>query len=205
MEEPGSNPAKAGSHTRAGADTRAGSHASGGSHAEAGSEAEGHSGTIVAIVLLAIMVAGIAYRYWPSDEREIRRHLSNLAEALSVPGAETELARVTRIAAMREYFAPDVRIRVGSEQIVSREALMAAIGRLTPPPAGIAVEFVDVTVTLAEDHSSADVTLTAKIASTDRQSGEKTLDVQGAAVTMRDAEGDWVITSVEPHEIPQRP
>src|SRR5512133_2607316 len=99
------------------------------------------------------MLVGIAYRYWPSDEREIRRHLSNLAEALSVPGAETEVARITRVAAMREYFAPDIRIRVGSEQIVSREALMGVIGRLSPPPGGIAVEFVDVTVALAEDHS----------------------------------------------------
>jgi hypothetical protein len=187
MAGPGSNPAK------------------GGSHPETGSATEGHSGTIVAVVLLAIMVGGIAYRYWPSDEREIRRHLSNLAEALSVPGTETEVVRVTRIAAVREYFAPDVRIRVGSEQIVSRDALMAVIGRLTPPPGGVVVEFVDVTVALAEDHSSADVTLTAKIASTDRQSREKTLDVQGAAVTMREASGDWVITSVEPREIPQRP
>jgi hypothetical protein len=172
---------------------------------EHGSDTDGHSGTIVAAVLLGIMLAALAYRYWPSDEREIRRHLSNLAEALSVPGAETEVARLTRIAAMREYFAPDVRIRVGAEQIASRDALIAALGRLSPPPGGVAVEFVDVTVALAEDHSSADVTLTAKIASTDRQSGEKTLDVQGAAVQMRDAEGDWVITTVEPREIPQRP
>jgi hypothetical protein len=173
--------------------------------AEAGSHTEGHSGTVVAVVLLGIMLAGLAYRYWPSDEREIRRHLSNLAEALSVPGTETDVARMTRVAAMREYFAPDVRIRVGSEEIVTRDALMAAIARWSPPPGGVAVEFVDVTVALAEDHGSADVTLTAKIASTDRQSGEKTLDVQGAAVQMRDADGDWVITRAEPREIPPRP
>jgi len=167
--------------------------------------ASGYSGTVVAAVLIAIMVGGIAYRYWPSDEREIRRHLSNLAETLSVPGDEADVARLTRIAAMREYFAPDVRFRVGSEQIVSRDALIAVIGRLSPPPGGVAVEFVDVTVALAEDHSSAEVTLTAKIASTNRQTGEKTLDVQGAAVQMRDTEGDWVITSAEPRELPQRP
>jgi hypothetical protein len=164
-----------------------------------------HSGTVVAVVLLGIMLAGVAYRYWPSDEREIRRHLSNLAEALSVPGAETEVVHMTRMAAMREYFAPDVRIRVGAEEIVSRDALIAVIGRLPTPPGGVAVEFVDVTVALAEDHSSADVTLTAKVFSTDRQTGEKTLDVQGAAVTMREADGDWVITTVEPREIPRRP
>jgi hypothetical protein len=173
-------------------------------HAGTSVPPSGHSGTVVAVVLLAIMLAGIAYRYWPNDERDIRRHLSNLAETLSVPGAETEVLRLTRIAAMREYFAPDVRVHVGAEEIVSRDALIAAIGRLSPP-SGVAVEFVDVTVALAEDHSSADVTLTAKVSSTDRRTGEQTLDVQGAAVTMRDAEGDWVITTVEPREIPQRP
>jgi hypothetical protein len=164
-----------------------------------------HSGTVVAAVLLAMMVAGIVYRYWPSDEREIRRHLSNLAETLSVPGGESDVVRLTRIAAMREYFAPDVRIRVGSEQIGSRDALIAAIGRWTPPPGGVAVEFVDVTVALGDDHSYADVTLTAKIASTNGQTGEATVDVQGAAVQMRDADNDWVITTVEPRELVQRP
>jgi hypothetical protein len=175
-----------------------------GLHGDLGEERQ-YSGTVVAAVLLAIMVAGIVYRYWPSDEREIRRHLSNLAEALSVPGAESDVARLTRIAATREYFAPDVRIRVGSEQIGSRDALIAAIGRWTPPPGGVAVEFVDVTVALADDHSYADVTLTAKVASTNIQTGEATVDVQGAAVQMRDADGDWVITTVEPREAVQRP
>jgi hypothetical protein len=187
MATPGSNPAEAGSHVGT------------------GSQTEGRSGTLVAVALLGIMLAGLAYRYWPNDEREIRRHLSNLAETLSVPGDETEVARLTRSAALREYFAPDVRIRVGAEEIGSRDALVAAISRLSPPPGGVAVEFVDVAVVLAEDHSSADVTLTAKVASTNRQTGEKTLDVQGAAVQMRDADGDWVITSAEPREIPERP
>lgn len=175
--------------------------------AEAGSpDAERqYSGTVVAAVLLAVMLAGIAYRYWPSDERQIRRHLSNLAEVLSAPAAESEVAHITRIAALREYFAPDVRLRVGSEQIGSRDALMALVGRWTPPPGGVVVEFVDVAVTLAEDHSSADVTLTAKIASTNSQTGEAVVDEQGAAVEMRDADGDWVITSVEPRETPPRP
>jgi hypothetical protein len=31
------------------------------------------------------------------------------------------------------------------------------------------------------------------------------VDVQGAAVQMRDADNDWVITTVEPRELVQRP
>lgn len=172
---------------------------------DAPDEGRSHSGTIVAIVLFAMMVGGVVYRYWPSDERAIRRHLSNLAEVLSMPGRESEVERLTRMAALREYFAPDVRIRLGSEQIVSREALVALVGRMNPPAGGVAVEFVDVSVMLADDHRSASVGLTAKIASTDPQTGESTLDTRQAAVMMADENDDWVITSVEAKETPERP
>lgn len=168
-------------------------------------EGRSYSGTIVAIVLIALMVAGLVYRYWPSDEREIRRHLSNLAEVLSTPGAETEVAQLTRIAALGEYFAPDVRIRIGPEQIVSRAALIALVSRMGAPAGGIAVELVDVTVTLADDHRSADVRLTAKVATTNPRTGESTVDAREAALTMSDAEGDWVITNVESRETLERP
>jgi hypothetical protein len=158
-----------------------------------------YSGTAVAAVLIALMIAAAVYRYWPSDEREIRRHLSNLAEVLSVPAGESDVARLTRLAAMREYFAPDVRISVGSEQMVSREALVAMLNRAAAP-AELGVEFVDVAIQLADDHRSAQVGLTAKVSTTDRQTGESTLDAREASVQMSKEDGDWVITSVESRE-----
>ena len=48
-----------------------------------------YSGTVVAAIIFAAMIAGIVYRYWPSDERSIRRHLSNMAEALSFPTTDS--------------------------------------------------------------------------------------------------------------------
>jgi hypothetical protein len=168
-------------------------------------EERSYSGTAVALVLLGVMLAGIVYRYWPSDEREIRRHLSNLAEVLSSPGNESEVAHLTRVAALREYFAPEVKIQLGGEQIVSREALMALVGRWTPPPGGVVVEFVDVTVTLAGDHQSADISLTAKASAGNSRNGESTVDAREAALEMRNADGDWVITSVEARETLARP
>lgn len=157
----------------------------------------GRSGTIVAAVLLTVMVAGIVYRYWPSDEREIRRHLSNLAEALSTPGGETDVEHLTRVAALREYFAPEIQVKVVGEQTLSRDALIGIISRLAAPAGGFAVEFVDITVTLAQDHRSADVTLTARVASTNPQTAESTVDTRAAAGTMRKMDGDWVITAVD--------
>jgi hypothetical protein len=151
-----------------------------------------YSGTAVAAVLLAMMIAGVAYRYWPSDERSIRRHLSNLAEALSFPLAESPEERLTRVAVLREYFAPDVRVGLDGREITSRDEIIGLLSRYQPPPGGVNVEFVDIVITMADDHESAAVTLTAKMASTDAQ-GVSTLDERGADITMRKFDDDWVI------------
>ena len=151
-----------------------------------------YSGTAVAAVLLAMMIAGVAYRYWPSDERSIRRHLSNLAEALSFPVAESGEERLTRIAVLREYFAPDVRIGLDGRDITSRDEIIGLLSHYQPPPGGVNVEFVDIVITIADDHESAAVTLTAKMSTTDEQ-GVSTLDERVANITMRNFDDDWVI------------
>jgi hypothetical protein len=154
------------------------------------------SGTIVAAALLALLAAGIAYRYWPNDDRAVRRHLVHLAEALSVPGKETEVERMTRVAALREYFLPDVRVAADGRDIVSRDALIGLLLAWTPPPGGFSVEAADQTVTLADDHATARITLTAKVVSKDLASGEALVDARDLDIAMAKAENDWVISNV---------
>jgi hypothetical protein len=157
----------------------------------------GTSGTALAVILLALLVAGIAYRYWPSDDREVRRHLVHLAEALSVPGKDSEVERITRYTVLGEYFAPDVQIVVDGRRIVSREALIDALTAWQPPPGGFTVEFVNETVTLSDDRASARITLTARVVSKDINSGEIVAEARDMAIVMAKAEGDWVITTAE--------
>jgi hypothetical protein len=153
-----------------------------------------YSGTIVAAILLAVMVAGIGYRYWPSDERAIRRHLSNLAEALSFPLTESEEERLTRIAVLREYFSPDVRVILDDRELDSRDDIINLLSRYQPPPGGVNVEFVNIAITLAGDHETATVTLTAKMSATDEK-GVSTVDERAANLTMRNVDDDWVIAN----------
>jgi hypothetical protein len=160
-----------------------------------------YSGTIVAAFLLAVMIAGVTYRYWPSDERDIRRHLSNLAEALSFPLAESNEERITRIEVLREYFAPDARVQVDEKELTSRDEIVKLLSGVRPPPGGINVEFVNITIALAADHESADVTLTAKLSSTNDK-GVSTLDERIANVTMRNVDDDWVIATAVLRERP---
>ena len=157
------------------------------------------SGTAVAVLIFAAMTAGLIYRYWPSEERSIRRHLSNLAEAISIPSTDSEVARITRFAALREYFAPDVRIGLDGQEIVSRETLIGQLSQWKPPPGGVVVEFVDVKVALAAGDTAL-VNLTAKASTTNPTTGESTLDQRNADLAMVKLAGDWVISSATARE-----
>ncbi len=156
-----------------------------------------YSGTIVAAVIFGMMIAGLVYRYWPSDERDILRHISNLGEALSLPGAESEPLSATRFAALREYFAPDVRFRWDDQEIVTREVLLARLRSWTPPPLGVRVEFVDVRVTLAENRATATVQLTAHLSTRRTGQDDGSLTTRAIVASMTHASGDWVIATAD--------
>jgi hypothetical protein len=164
--------------------------------------AQGRSGTVIAVLLLALLAAGITLRYWPSDERDVRRHLVLLADVLSVPGKETEVAHMTRVAALGEYFAPDVRVVVDGREIVTRDALVGSLTAWTPPPGGFSVQFADEIVALAGDRSTAQAGLTARLVSKNLQTGESVVEVRDLSVSMAKVQGDWVITKAEARERP---
>ena len=155
------------------------------------------SGTILALVVFTAMTAGVLYRYWPSDERSIRRHLSNLSEGLSLPGDETEVQKLTRFAALREYFTADVRVLVGNRAIGSREAVFGILERVQPPPEGIHVELSAITVTLAEDRQTAEVTLTARVSRMDPTTGDTVVDKDAISLSMVNLHNDWLIAKAE--------
>lgn len=160
--------------------------------------------SFVSAVLL-LVVGVLAYQWWQGEERVIKARLDELAEALSPPASGGELAMVGRMAQLRSYFAPDVRLRFGTEEIVSRDALVAIVGRSTPPRDAFSVEFVDVTVTLGTDETSAQVHLAAKVTGRDARTGEPTVDAREANIVMTKLDGDWVIWSVESADTLQRP
>jgi len=153
-----------------------------------------------------VVIAFLAYHWWPSPERAIKNRLGELAETLSVPVNDGDLGRVTRVAQLRHYFAEDVHVRASASgpEITSRDALLGLLGGWTPPPGGWTIEFVDVQVTLGQE-STAQVYLTAKMSGHDPRTGESTLDAREANFTMAKQHGDWVVTSVEATETLQRP
>jgi hypothetical protein len=85
--------------------------------------------------------------------------MSSLAETLTVPEGEGELGRVARVAALRSALAPDVRVSIAgarpgspnADGLAGRDAVLALVGRWSPPAGGVDIDFVDVQVTLGED------------------------------------------------------
>jgi hypothetical protein len=155
------------------------------------------SGTTVAVVIFALMFAGLVYRYWRGDERDILRHVSNLAEALSLSKSEGEALSATRFAALREYFAPEVRVRFDGQEIVTRETLLERLRAWTPPPGGIAVEFVDIKIDVADGASTATVTLTARVSAQRAPASESKVETRSVTAAMIKLDNDWVIATAD--------
>jgi hypothetical protein len=157
----------------------------------------------VLLVIVALAVAGFfAYRWWSSEERVVKKRLDQLAEVLSPP-PDGELATVARIAQVRGFFAPDVHIRFDSEEIDSRDALVALLGRWQPPKNGFRLEFADVVVHIV-DPGTAHVSLTAEVSNLDPNSLEPLLDAREGTLTMRNIDGEWVIAAAETTKTLQR-
>ena len=154
------------------------------------------SGKPIAVALAVVLIGAALFKWWPSDERDVRRQLDALADAVTVPSTDTDASRLTRLVELRSYFAPDAHVRLGAEDFASRDALMAVVERLTPPPGGVYVEFADEKIAFPGD-GTAHVTLTAKVTSRATATSDPTTDERDATIGLAKRAGDWVITSVE--------
>src|SRR5262245_5216729 len=161
----------------------------------AGAE-RGASALPILLIVAALAVAGFfAFRWWTGPEHLVKKRLDELADTLSPP-PNGESTMLGRIAAVRGFFAPDVHIRFDTEEINSRDALVAVLSRWQPPKNGFALEFADVVVHMV-DPETAHVSLTAEIANRDASAIEPLLDAREGTLTMKLVNGEWVIAAAE--------
>jgi hypothetical protein len=161
------------------------------------------NGSRYVVVVLAVLFGYFGYQWWWNPARAVKRQLGELAARLSVPASETDLARVTRVAQLRRYFAPDVRVQFGAEgpEITSRDALLAAVSMMRPPSGGWDVQFVDVQIKMDSGLASR-AYLIVELKGRDARTGEPTVDAREASVAMAKQNDDWVITTAESRETP---
>lgn len=152
-------------------------------------------GTVVVSFIAAVLGAALFFAFWPNEERVIRGRLDDVAAILSMQAGESELARMTRLSHLRDYLAPAVQVRYGTQETESRDTVLAAVAQWGRSPEGLKVEFVDVQVTLDPDsRDAANAYFTAKI------TGPDSVDAREAEVRLARLDGKWVVTSAETRE-----
>ena len=160
--------------------------------------------TYVALVIAAL-VGYFVYQWWFNPARAIKQRLGQVAAALSVPAPDSDIARLERLAQLRNYLADDVRVDVaGAQPLSSRDAVLAIVGGFRPAPGGVDVNFVDTQVTV-DSADQGRAFLTVEVTTPDRQTGERTIDSREAMVTLARRAGNWVITSAESKRPPPPP
>ena len=160
------------------------------------------SGKPIALVLGVLLIGAGLFKWWPSDERAIRRQLDAVADTLTVPSTDTALSKITRLGELKNYLTPDARIDLGSFVAASRDAVMAAAEQWTPPPGGIFVAFSNDEIALNGNEGS--VRLTLKATRPDPATGEPVDLLRDLRVQMTKQNGDWLIRSVAPVDLSEK-
>jgi hypothetical protein len=145
-------------------------------------------------VVAVVIVSALLFVFWPNEERVVRGRLTDIAAIITVPPHETDLARMTRIARLRDYLAPDLRVRYGTQEAASRDMVLGALAQWQQAD-GLKVEFVDVQVTRDPARpDAASAYLTAKM------TGRDSVDAREADVRLARVDGKWVVTAAETRE-----
>src|SRR2546428_8323272 len=95
------------------------------------------NGSVYVSAVFALLIFYLGYQWWFNPSRALKRQMGEVAAILSVPAAGPEMARIARLAQLRRQLADDIRIRAGSAEISSPDAILGAISAWTPPASGI--------------------------------------------------------------------
>ena len=86
------------------------------------------------LLLVALLAACfLGYGYWASDERQIRRLLDDVADAVSQAEGEGGVAGLAEITSLNSYLTTDVTIEA---TLPERAGAIRALPRLSLPLAG---------------------------------------------------------------------
>ena len=151
---------------------------------------------------LLTLFAALAFWLWtvcfPAPEKVIRQRLDKVATLLSFNSKEGNIARVANVLQLTGSFAPNIEITVDApaqsqQAFHGRDEIHTAALAARQNLAGLAVEFVDQTITLTPDKTEATVILTGKA----RVSGDRDLFVQELKFRLQKINGEWLIIRIE--------
>jgi hypothetical protein len=163
------------------------------------------NGSVYVAVVFAVLAGYFTYQWWFNPSRAVKRRLGEVAATLSVPLQEPEVNRIARLARLREFLAPDIRLKIGdvSQELASRDTVLALVGGLRPATS-VDVRFTDTQVFMDAD-AAAHAYMRVDVITPDPQSGQPSIDSRDASVGLGRIDGEWVVTTAELKPPPPRP
>jgi hypothetical protein len=149
-----------------------------------------------------VVLGGLGTWLWlvfhPAPEKMIRKRLMDVAQNASFTGKEGNIMQMAAAQKLADSFSSDAEIIVDVPNVQKinfegRDGILQAAVRARTVVDSVKIEFLDLNVTLAPDKKTAEVELTAKIISP----GERDFVPQELKFSMKESDGQWLITRVE--------
>jgi hypothetical protein len=149
----------------------------------------------VAIVIAALVVVVLGYRWWASPERHVHVMLADVASALSHDDAETELRAIAAVASIQSHLAPDISIDMDSSStsLRGRPDVISMAARFRAARPLVRVQFFDPEIQFSSD-SAGTTRVTVQVTTRDA-GGEEVADARVVSIALVKADGRWQIAS----------
>lgn len=147
---------------------------------------------VVAGLCIAAALAASAWWLFPSEERQIRSRLEELAETVSIPPNEQELDRIARLGRLGRLLANDVSLEGGEplDRVRGRDAVLAIAAQFRSFTGGLHVELRDVAVVVGDDRRSARAE--ARAVATERAAdGRETVEMRDVSLALAKTDQGW--------------
>ena len=146
------------------------------------------------LIAMAFVGAVAAYLYWASDERQIRRLLNGVADAVTQEEGTGGVAGLAEVTGLTRYLASDIAFEPGEpfRAITGAQDVVSTVGRVRAVMTTVELTFSDVQI--AVDGSTASVRATARLSLKDRN-GDQSVETREALIALAERETGWVVTT----------
>lgn len=148
-----------------------------------------------AVVIAALVVVVLGYRWCASPERHVHRLLADVASALSHEDAETDLRAIAAVASLQSHLTPDISIDVDSSStsLRGRPDVLSLAARFRAARPTVRVQFFDPEIQFSSD-SSGTTRVTVQVTTRDSE-GDEVADARVVSMALVKADGRWQIAS----------
>lgn len=160
--------------------------------------------TLVLIISIAILAGYIAIRFWPGDERAIRKQLALIEEAGSKGAAEQPIEALFKAKQIADLFADPCLLTVEAVRYAGsypRKQIQDRIVMVRAFYAQARVSLHDISIEIAETNTAV---VHGTIRLRGEVKGEAIADVHELRAEMKKIDGNWLFTSVAIVEVLER-